>query len=108
MVKLSAESTDLFRQLVDLSKDLLEVMDESQCYDQILDLMVAAELEVYRDDACNNPSRCRYLSAVVETAEKTKRQISAYVKPPNAIESFSFALSELRHAYPGEPSLAKR
>jgi hypothetical protein len=107
-LKITADGTELSRQLLDLSKELQEHMDEPQSLEQILDLVVAAELEVYREEACNSPSRCSYLSSVVDAAEKTKRQISAYVKPSNAIESFSFSLNELRHAYSGEPSLAKR
>lgn len=107
-IKISADSSELTKQLLDLFKELFEIMDEQQAVEQILDLVVASEIEVHREDACTSPQRCRYLMSVVEAAEKAKRQVNSYVKPANVIESFCFTLNDLRYEYSGEPSLAKR
>src|SRR5262249_54330232 len=107
-LRVTSESLEFTRQLQDLCKELFEHMDEQQALEQALDLVVASELEVHREEACRNAGCSSYLSRVMDAAEKAKRQVNSYVKPSNVIESFSLTLSELRHGYSGEPNLAKR
>ena len=107
-VRAVAESIDLSKHLLDLSKQLQEHMEERQIAELLVDLMVACEIEVVREQACVNPELTRYIARVLAAGEKTKRQIEHYVKPSNAIECFSLELNELRLAQPGDTTLAKR
>lgn len=102
------DSLELSRQLQDLCKELMEFVDEYDAAERVLDLFVACEIEVLKENAYNDSVTALYISRVCDLAEKAKRQIGSYVKQGNAIESFSLALNELRHAHSGEISCAKR
>jgi len=103
------DGLEMSKQLQELCKALQEHdVEEYDAAERVLDLFVASEIEVLQERSHDNAACARYISRVCDLAEKTKRQISSYVKQGNAIESFSLALNELRHAHSGEFSCAKR
>jgi DNA polymerase III delta prime subunit len=101
------ESLDLAKALKDLCAELENSMDEYEAADRVLDLFVACEIEVLKEAAYEDAACTRYISRVCDLAEKCKRQIGAYVKQANAIDSFVLGLNDLRNAHSGEISCAK-
>jgi DNA polymerase III delta prime subunit len=101
------ESLDLAKVLKDLCAELENSMDEYEAADRLLDLFVACEIEVLKEAAYDDAACTRYVSGVCDLAEKCKRQIGAYVKQANAIDSFVLGLNDLRNAHSGEFSCAK-
>lgn len=102
-----SESLDLAKALKDLCSELENHIDEYEAADRVLDLFVACEVEVLKESAYNNAACTKYISDVCDLAEKCKRQIGAYVKQANAIDSFVLGLNDLRNAHSGEISCAK-
>lgn len=107
-VKGVVEGLEVSRQMLELCKELSEVIEEHEAAESVIDLFCASELEVLSSESPNSEKATSYLSKLFDLAERTKRHINQYVKQANAIESFGLALNELRHEFSGEISLAKR
>ena len=102
------DSLETSHNLQEMSKQFQELLDSEFAVEQILDLVVACDLEVLRESAMNETDSAAYLKKLMKLVEEAKSQVNHYVKASNVIESFSFALCELRYQYSGEISLAKR
>ncbi len=90
-----------------LSQQLEELLSDEEQLARILDLVVACEVEALSSKSSSSAAVTTYLSSLLELAEGAKQQINHFVKPTSVLETFSFALSELRHRYSGGISLAK-
>lgn len=102
------DSLETAQNLQEMTKQFQELLDCDFAVEQILDLVVACDLEVLRESAMDEADSAAYLKKLLKLVEEAKSQVNHYVKAGNVIESFSFALGELRYQYSGEISLAKR
>lgn len=100
-LKAVSESHDLSQRLLSLSEE------EDIEADQLIDVLLAAELEVLRGPACNYQNVSLYLSRLAVLCESAKQQLNHYVRKNNVLETFAYSLTELRSKYLGDFSLAK-
>ncbi|MBX9720572.1 MAG: hypothetical protein K2X81_04165 [Candidatus Obscuribacterales bacterium] len=100
-IKAVSESQELSDRLLNLSED------EGVEADRLMDVLLAAELEVLRESSSKNPSLSKYLSKLAELTEQSKQQLDHYVRKNNVLETFAYSLTELRAKYLGDFCLAK-
>ncbi|HEY9793048.1 MAG TPA: hypothetical protein V6D22_21780 [Candidatus Obscuribacterales bacterium] len=105
--KTVSEGLGLSSRLQELCKELEEEMEEAQAGQEVLDLFMASEMEALKQMNADDRG-LPYTRKLLELVEISKQQIRQYVKRTNALESFSLSLVDLRQAYSGEISLAKR
>jgi hypothetical protein len=104
-LKAVSESQDLSEWLLSICAD--DEAPDTPAPESLLDLWLAAELEVLREAASRKPQVSLYLSKLAEQVEISKAQLDHYVKTKNVLETFAYCLTELRAKYLGEFSLAK-
>jgi hypothetical protein len=107
-LRLAHGAMELSQKLSGWFKQLSELGEEGQSAHDLIDLVVASDLEALRTTACSSSSATDYLHKLLRLCEEAKRQIDSYVKPQNAFDYFCFSLHELRRQFSGELSLAKR
>ena len=100
-IKAVSESQDLSDRLRTLSDD------ESIEPELLIDIFLAAELEVLRELSTRDHYISLYLAKLAELCEGAKNQLGHYVKKNNVLETFAYSLTELRAKYLGDFSLAK-
>ena len=101
LVKSVAESQDIFKRLMDLSED------EGFEPELLIDLVLAADLETFAQEAARNPAFSRYLSKLAALSESSKTELNRYVRKQNVLETYAYTLTELRMKYLGDGHLAK-
>lgn len=93
----------------DLSKRLNELADEGFIdAGLLLDIFLAAELEVLRDYAGKKSEISAYLNSLAKLVEAAKGKLNRFVRKNNVLETFAFSLAELRASHLGEFHLAKQ
>lgn len=100
-IKAVSESQDLSDRLQLLSDD------DGIEPDLLIDVLLAAELEVLRDSGSRNQQISLYLTRLAELSENSKQQLNHYVRKNNVLETFAYSLTELRSRYLGDFCLAK-
>lgn len=91
----------------ELSRWLLELTEDGFTSADLLDMLVSCDLSLLRQSAINDPKTSLYLQRLVELVERSKQELSHYVKDHNVLESFSYQLTDLRSSYLGDPGIAK-
>ncbi len=90
------------------SSRFLELCDDDSIEAELLlDIFLAAEMEVLNAESGGNPQLSLYLSKLAELTESAKNELSHYVKKNNVLETFAYSLTELRLKYLGDFHLAK-
>ncbi len=74
---------------------------------EIIDQVVAHEVETWKDAAVQRPAYAFYLKNLVDLADKTKQQLDHYVSAKAASDYFALCLRKLRQDYFGSGVFGK-